>query len=99
MISNMCGASRYVPLEEFDKILEFLCPDAEDGEDAEDAEDAEASTIAAKFIEYDTNGDGRIDFDETKAMMEKLGYRVTDKYLDGLMDAFATFDDINYPRG
>ena len=38
------------------------------------------------------NGDGVLDKDEIVNMMQSLGYKTDEAYLENLMEAFATFD-------
>ena len=63
------------------------------------AEQLTAMRAAAKFDHYDKDNDQKIDFEETKEMMLDLSYRVTDDYVDNVMDIFGTFDDPKHPHG
>ena len=52
----------------------------------------EAPAPSATFRKYDLNGDGVLDRDEIINMMQSLGYKTDEAYLENLMEAFATFD-------
>jgi hypothetical protein len=49
-------------------------------------------TAAALFNKYDTNGDGVLDKDEVRAMMDDVGYEADEDYIDGMVDVFGKFD-------
>ena len=54
---------------------------------------AEGPAPSATFRQYDTNGDGVLDKAEIVAMMESLGYKTDEAYLENLMAVFATYDE------
>ena len=54
---------------------------------------AEAPVPSAAFRKYDLNGDGVLDKDEVINMMQSLGYKADEGYLNNMMEAFASFDD------
>lgn len=52
----------------------------------------EAPVPSATFRKYDVNGDGVLDEDEVINMMQSLGYKTDQAYLDNIMEVFASFD-------
>ena len=47
---------------------------------------------SATFRKYDLNGDGVLDKDEVINMMQSLGYKTDQAYLENMMEVFASFD-------
>ena len=67
-----------------------LAPSAPAASDSVDAAELRATPARERFLEFDTSGDGRLNQNEVKAMIESLGMPLDDLFLAGV---FATLDD------
>lgn len=52
----------------------------------------EMDPVYAEFKKYDTRNNGFLSHYEVGEMMKAMGYKVTQEYLQGTMDAFGSFD-------
>lgn len=48
--------------------------------------------VSAAFEKYNRNGDGLLDLDELRVLLEDANYKVDDTYVDGLAGMFGTWD-------
>ena len=67
-------------------------PQSEPDQQAAPTVDQAGSAAAEAFLQYDTNGDGILDNEELKAMMQALGYQTNPDYLQQMIEAFGAFD-------
>ena len=65
----------------------------EDGKAASGTAEAPANDeVAAAFAKYNRNGDGLLDLDEIRVLLEDAKFQVDDQYVNGIADMFGQWD-------
>ena len=59
---------------------------------APSAAPTEDDEVAAVFRRFNTNGDGMLDMEEVRHMLDAAGYAADSEYVQGLADSFGRYD-------